>query len=76
MRISPELLGQTPDCDRLRAGIERNLVRTARQIAELMALKRRMTAALDCWGGFDCSNPLCAGCCAPAGKSLRGRRRA
>ncbi len=51
----------TTDCRRacLRAGLERNIARNRRRIAELEALQQRMEAVLEQWGADQCRRAPC-----------------
>jgi len=60
-------LEHAPDCSRVRSGLQHNIVRNRRKLAELIALQNRMEAAIHAWGSPHCSNPLCAGCCTASG---------
>jgi len=57
------LLEDGADCARVRAGLERNIARNRRKLAELTAMQQRMETAVECWGSIHCGNPLCAGSC-------------
>ena len=56
-------LDHAPDCSHVRSGLQQNIVRNRRKLAELAALQNRMEAAIHAWGSPHCRNPLCAGCC-------------